>query len=461
MPFLPLRNRVMFSASALGSEALAQSRNIWLLYLYSPPDDSGREELLPLAVTTVVLFASRLVGALDDAFVCYLSDRSKSRWGRRLPYAIAGTPFWLLFAVLIFLPPRDSGDVTIAFYLLITLEMYSVASTFAGTPFEALIPEVAPTNRERVQLSALRVYFGVGGAAVGLVSSGLLKDAFGFAPMAAIMAAWALVFRVLAVAGVWNYAPRDRPPVTFTFREAMRQTFRNRQFLLFLPTFVLFQVALAMLTGVLPYYVEAIFAEDYRLQAGPIDVALGEGALTSILTAMVIGVMLCMVPLFGRLAVRRSKREAFRIALLGCTFTFPLIAFLGFLPGIPTMAQALIAMALAGAPVVGVYLFPAPLTADIADLDHATTGQRREATYFGAQSLVEKTAGSFAPLFLGGLLLLGNDAGDSLGIRLVGPAAALVTFAGYWVFRRYDLPDDLETVTPPVEQPARGRSQAG
>jgi Na+/melibiose symporter-like transporter len=109
--------------------------------------------------------------------------------------------------------------------------------------------------------------------------------------------------------------------------------------------------------------------------------------------------------------------------------------------------QVLSVMAIVGAPLAGVYLFPATLTADIVDDDGLRTGMRREATFYGAQNFVEKTATSLAPLFLAGLLTLGNTAEDPLGIRLVGPAAAVLVGIAYLAFRSYRLPDE---VLPPV-----------
>jgi Na+/melibiose symporter-like transporter len=129
--------------------------------------------------------------------------------------------------------------------------------------------------------------------------------------------------------------------------------------------------------------------------------------------------------------------------MLASALVFPLFAFAGFLPGIPLEAQVLAVMVVLGAPLAGVYLFPAALTADIVDDDALRMGVRREATYYGAQNFVEKTATSLAPLFLAGLLALGNTAEDPTGIRLVGPAAALLVGIAYLVFRRYRLPDEV------------------
>ena len=101
------------------------------------------------------------------------------------------------------------------------------------------------------------------------------------------------------------------------------------------------------------------------------------------------------------------------------------------------------AMFVVGLPIAGNYLFPAPLTADIIDYDELKTGLRREATYYGAQNFVEKTTTALTPLILGALWTLGRTSDDPLGIRLVGPTAALLVLLGWLAFRKYDLPDDV------------------
>ena len=431
---LPLRNRLLFTCTSFGGEAMSRARGLWLLYTYAPGDDSGRVQLLPIALASLILTVVGILGSFDDVLVGYWSDRTRSRWGRRLPFVLVGAPLWALLSVLTFLPPEDTGRTTIALYLLITLELFNICSTLASGPYEALLPELAPTSRERVALAGMRVYFAVGGAAVGLVGAGLLVDWLGVGGMMAVMASLALVCRLLGVAGVWKYVDRNARPATISLAAALRATFSNRAFLLFLPTFVLFQVGLSMMQSVLPYYVSAVLQVDEDR----------EGTWTSILTAVTIGAMVLSIPVFARYAARTSKRAAFGRAMLGAACAFPLLFFAGFLPGIPPLAQIMVVMAIIGVPIVGVNLFPGTLTADICDDDANRTGMRREATFFGTQNFVEKTTGSAAPLLLGLLLSLGNTADNPLGIRLVGPVAGALVLVGWLVFRRFDLPDEVK-----------------
>jgi Na+/melibiose symporter-like transporter len=265
-----------------------------------------------------------------------------------------------------------------------------------------------------------------------------LIDAVSFQAMALSMAALALVFRYLGMIGVWRHASRTQAPAELSLRDSLRATFSNRSFLVFLPTFVLFQISLQMLLGVLPFYVEAVLEDEGTW----IDEVF-------VLAAFSLGAAVLAVPVFALIARRTSKRQAYGGAMLAAGLVFPLFFFAGFVPAVPIEVQVLGAMMVIGAPLAGVYLFPATLTADICDDDGLRTGMRREATYYGAQNFVEKTATSLAPLFLALLLLIGDTAGDPLGIRLVGPVAGLLVLVAYFVFRRYDLPDELPTRVAP------------
>lgn len=422
---LAFHTKLLYSLSSFGGEAITQSRGLWLLFYYDKETN-----LLPLGLLGGLLVAGRLIEAFDDALIGYWSDRTRSRWGRRIPFIVGATPGWALFAFLLFTPP-DAGTVSTAAYLFLTLELFFLFSTLSGGPYEALLPEIAPRSRDRVDIAGIRVYVGALGAVVGLVGSDLVKDAFGFQVMALAIAGLALVTRYVGLAGVWRLARQSRTPASISFREALRETFSNEQFLVFLPSFVFFQIGLQLLLGALPYYVDSVLTEaswvKVRVLAG---VALGSAVLA--------------VPFFVRYARRASKREAFSRAMLAAGLLFPLFAVAGFLPGVPEELQILPAMAIMGAPVAGIYLFPSVLTADIIDYDATRTGLRREATYYGAQNFVEKTATSIAPGVLALLLLAGRTAENPLGIQLVGPVAGAIVLAGWWVFRRYELPDEIE-----------------
>src|SRR5439155_10987446 len=126
----------------------------------------------------------RLVGALDEVIVGYFSDRTRSRWGRRIPYVVAGAPLTAIFAFLVFTPPASHGTAITAVYLFFVLELLFLFTTISSGPYDALLPEIAPTSPERVSLQSYKVYLGIVGTAVGLIGSDWLVDHVGFRAMA-------------------------------------------------------------------------------------------------------------------------------------------------------------------------------------------------------------------------------------------------------------------------------------
>jgi glycoside/pentoside/hexuronide:cation symporter, GPH family len=155
------------------------------------------------------------------------------------------------------------------------------------------------------------------------------------------------------------------------------------------------------------------------------------------------------VPVFSRLAARTSKRRAYRLSMLAAAATFPLLTLAGVVPGIPASAQIIVAVALIGAPLGAHFLFPVPLTADVIDDDSTQTRQRREATFLGASSFVERTATSLAPVIVVLLRLAGDTRGHTLGVRLVGVVGGALILGAYLIFRAYDVPDEVRDRVPP------------
>jgi len=163
---LPFRTKLLYGTSRVGSEALGRSQGLWLLYYYAPPSDARLPTLLPTLVVGALLTVGGIVGALDEAIVGYFSDRTSSRWGRRIPYIVVGAPLWSIFFLLLFTPPPDASSAATAVYLFFVFEALALFSAIVVSPYEALLPELAPTSEERVGLQAIKVYLGVAGTAI-------------------------------------------------------------------------------------------------------------------------------------------------------------------------------------------------------------------------------------------------------------------------------------------------------
>lgn len=164
-----------------------------------------------------------------------------------------------------------------------------------------------------------------------------------------------------------------------------------------------------------------------------------------------VAMVLLSLPAVYRLALRRGKSWVYSYSMLFGACYLPLLFFMGFLPGLPPLAQGILFMLPMGFAMTGVFVFPNAIMADIIDYDALRTGMRREAMYYGTQNVVEGVVVGLHAALLAGLLTLGSTPENPLGIRLVGPVAGALILAGYLIFRRgYRLPDTVRPDTVPL-----------
>ena len=445
---LPLGSKLLYASGSLGANITFQAVATWLFFYYSPPEDAEHAALVPIGIVGAILVAGRIIEAVDDPLIGYWSDVTRSRWGRRLPFIIFGTPVLAVTFFLLWTPPVGHESLWNGLYLFVLLEAFFLANTLVGGPYEALLPEIASSSRERVSISVWKVLFGAIGAGLVLLLGGPLIAAWGFAGMGLFMASATFVSRYLPVLGVRGRIRQEVAASSFTFVRAVRETLANSQFRAFLPTFVLFTAAQVMLTQWLPFYVDVVLGDTVvRL---PLLPELDEtGEKVALLAALTFLPLLGSVPLMSWLAARTSKRRVYGLSMLVCGLSFPLLFFVGFLPGIPKLAQSLVLVPL-GVPLAGLFVFPNALLADIIDFDEQRTGERREAIYYGMQATLQKAGlGLAAGVFALVLAVFGRSVDDPLGIRLIGPAAGACALAGYAVFARaYRLTDEGRLIAP-------------
>ncbi|MBI4570826.1 MAG: MFS transporter, partial [Chloroflexi bacterium] len=147
---LPLLNKLLYASGSVGANITFQTVAAWLIFFYAPPEDAGRATLVPIAFVGAILVASRVIEAVDDPFIGYWSDRTRSRWGRRLPFIVLGTPLLALTFFLLWTPPVDHESLWNGLYLFALLEAFFLFNTLVGGPYDALLPEIATSSKDRV-----------------------------------------------------------------------------------------------------------------------------------------------------------------------------------------------------------------------------------------------------------------------------------------------------------------------
>lgn len=429
MGWLPPGSQLTYAGGAFGFNVFHQTISLWLVYFYAPPPESGRETIVPIAIFGALLAAGEVIEAFDDPVIGHWSDRTRSRWGRRLPFILGGLPFLVGAFILLFTPlPPGFWPAVAAF---VVIQLYHLAGTIVHQPYEAVLAEMARSSEERVRVSSWKVAFGILGAAVGLVGSGLLIGALGFPGMAMVLGLLGGASVAISAAGVRRLPqtpPHNRP---LSLPESLRLTATNHQYLVFVVSEVLFFAGLDMLTALIPYLVTVVLG-------------LPESQ-TVWFTAVFIVVALVSLPAVNWLAARRGKAFTYRLAMTVLAVALPGLFFVGAIPGIDRMLQSVAYIGALGVPMSVLFALPNPMVANIVDYDETRTGLRREGAYYGVEEFVMSLGLALATLVFSSVLgTFGFSAGEPLGIRLIGPVAGLAVAAGLLVFARwYRLPEQI------------------
>ena len=444
---LPLFNKMLLASDHVGLQAIQYFRQTWALFFLVPPLGEGMARVPDVAIlgfdvdarvfAGFLIFAGRFIDAFTDPLIGWWSDRTHSRWGRRIPFILFSTPFYALFAGAVWFLPNEGASLWNAIYFVIVLELFFIAATMSSGALEALVPEVTHGAKDRMNLGGLIYLFAIFGAGLGLAGSGALVDAFGFKVVGIILAIVGFVFRYLSLSAVWKYARRDTTPARVSFWRGMRETLRNPQFVCYLPTFVMFTTGVGILLGWMPFFASQLLEAEE------------EGTIASLIsTVVIIGAVISgmvfwlMVARFGF-----TKRKVYGSCLVASGAAFPLLAVVGLFSGESLIIQGVVLAFIAGLPMAAVFMLPKVLTADIADYDAMLTGERREAMFYATQNFFEKITFALPPALLSLILLLGDTTEDPLGIRMAPVVAGVLALLGLSLWFRYRLPDDVNTET--------------
>ncbi len=376
------------------------------------------------AMIGLVTAIPRLFDAITDPMMGYISDHTRSRWGRRRPYIFAGAlSVGLIFALLWQLPQGRSENFYFWFFLIGSLFFYTAYTVYA-TPWVALGYELTPDYHERTRLMGVQNFISqlayvvspwflaimqyrpwftdmVAGAAGLAIVIGVVVAAVGILPAIFLRERFAEDPATVAAPAVAD----DRHPMWHSmvgFFQGFLATLRFVPFLkLCAATFLVFNgfiLISAFQSYVIIYYV---FAGDTAKGAEYVGYT---GSIAAVATFVVIGFVTW-------LATKIGKRKAFfvstGVSMLGYALKWP--CYDPQAPWLILLPMPLLAFALGGL----FTLMPAMMP-DVVDLDELSSGERREGMFGSIFWWVVKL-GMAAALAGGGLLLNATGFDVTLG----------------------------------------------
>lgn len=369
--------RWLYAVSMLGIQIPAQVVNVSLLFFYTdvrrlPPQWSA---------TALTLYA--FYNAINNPLIGYFSDRTHTRWGRRLPYLWFGTLPWMVIFGLLWLAPFNGNEqpVALLIYMVAGIVLYDALGTAVSTAYYSLLPEMFPSYQERTDVAVRMNLFLTVALLGGVALPPILAQQLGWGSMGLLFAGVAALAGYIGYRGMFE---RGGPAVAddFSFFAAFKATFVNRSFLpMTVAQTMRFVTTNALSTGM-------IFYIKYSIDADP-------GQTSIILGTAFIVAALALYPWRIFVANRFEPRTT---ALLGYAATA-----LSALPLwlVNSLQGAIIAAAFIGVAFAGIFLMDNVLISDVIDEDEVKTGQRREGMYFGLNGLVVTLSAAIVSVVFG------------------------------------------------------------
>ncbi len=384
-----------------------------------------RPELIGIA-----MFVYGIWNAVNDPAFGYISDRTRTRFGRRRPYIfLFSLPLAAAFTA-IWLAPRAwvGHDWRLFWYYLVALFFFDGFFTIVFLNWSALFPEMYRTERARTSVSGLRQVMMVVGYIIGFAITPLLYTKLGWGGMGLAYGGLTAAFLYLGAGGLREEQPAGAEEKPLQLRSALAATFANRAFVIYLGAFFLLSIIFALVPAVLPFYSKYVLG-------------VPEGQSTFLFGTVFLSA-LAFLPLWIAVANRRGAHHA----ILWTCASFAAGA-LPFLFARNLLTGLLAAMAL-GPGISGMMLLLDVILADIIDDDRLRTRTNRAGFYNGSQAFFGRLAVSIQGLVLAyGLKLFGyvpdlaaQSAGARQGIRLlVGIVPFALALGAFLFFRRYPL----------------------
>jgi len=402
----------------------------WQTYFYVPPDGPA---LIPLGLLYGILMT---INAAMDVIITipvgHWSDRSRSRWGRRLPWMfLAGLPR-LAFFFLLWFPPTPTTSLQNLLYMAAMLVAHGTITGFQQVPYNALLPELAKTDEERLKVGAWAGSMRL----IGLVVSGaagLGIEHWGYQATMGVYTVLALALFYLPFLVLREPSRPSAPVAEMNLFQSLGKTLRNRAFLVIAGIHALSTSSRVLIQTIFPF----IVTEILLLSTGAASYFYGVGLLATIVC----------YPVIPWLSRQFGKRRAFSGSLLVAAIVLPGLLVLGDWMPVPLLIPGMVWVILEAFALASSGGMEAAFIGEIVDDDAVVTGQRREGVYYAALDAVDSIVYSVIAMIPPLVLLLGrgqSDPNGPLGIRIIGVLGGVMALGAFFLFRWYPAAPNVE-----------------
>ncbi len=426
--YIPTKEKWMYGIGALmdgGGVALMSC--VMLKYMTSLG--------IAAAVASTIMLIAKFWDAVSDPLMGFISDNTRSRWGRRKPYMFVGGILLLVGLMLLFMPIRDWGVGVGGFtaYMVIMYLLWNTFSTITQVPYCSLASDISPNYRERNNANTIKLVVSALSAGLAYIVPLLLLEAYteedSWLPKMDGVGFWlatALIFGLLFGGGLVLCAifvkERIAPPAVrekFNFKKfwaGYAVPYKNKSFRWHIGMYASAFMCMDIISALAVYYATDVWRGK--------DIYGMEFSSMFIVAPLMVAAVIAF-PVVRWLMSKKSKQFAFRIGLPFYIIGGILLAVMSpewTPPILIPIISFIMGFGFGGAQMMPWIIFP-----DTVDVAEFATGVRSTGTYSGMMTLIRKIAGALG-VGMVGWIMTGADyiSSDNPDIHPIQPESALL-----------------------------------
>ena len=391
---------------------------VYLPAVYADSDGFG----LSLVVVGTLIVLLRLTDVVTDPLIGFISDRVRTRIGRRKPFVLLGMPIFAAGMWLLFVPPIEFTEIGFLgwsfsngyVWLFLMVVIVYLGSTIKDLPYSAWGAELSRGYNERTLIVSWKEGFSVTGSSIAAFTPAVILF-FGYTkPTEAVFALVSImcvimplvVLNAIIVVPEWPVVERSQERIPL--RQGLKYVFENKLNVRLIIIFAFSSLGAAMTNSLSFFFVKHVLVagELYGLYLAPYFVCQVAAIPLWFKLSRKIGKHRATMVAIGWYAFWSSFVPLIAIAPLAWFDSFEIPPLLSFLPastyarvtsyfeGIETgkFLAFMIIISLKGSAIGALSALPSAMLADVIDIDTATSGQQRAGVYFSIWSMIRKGA---------------------------------------------------------------------
>lgn len=366
-----------------------------------------------LGLTTVqlatILLVYTFIDAIDNPVYGFLSDRTRTRWGRRRPWLVIGTPLLVLCFIAFYATPAFLAGESLFAYAMLFYILAGTLDSVINANYGALFPELFRTDASRASTNALRQAFQLVAMIISIALTPVVTEKLGYMWTAIVygLLGGAVILYMAFTAREVAVSDDDEAPGLWS---SLKDLALNRKFWLVGIANAFYSAAMSLVLVALPFFAK------YALNI--------PSAQTTFLFAAVLLIAIGCVAVWARLVKRFGLIPVWRAALLALALAYIPLYFAD------SLATAAIGSALVGFGFAGAITTMDLIGAKVMDEDTARHNVRREGIISNALGFMNRLNGLFtSAAFYLVFVLFGFESGQNPGTQPDQAARFLLTVA--------------------------------